>query len=153
MLSGYAVIRYINPLPATQTFADHLGNVNVIDPRNDIQFHRAMLHFRGWLCSPKIREAGYQFHKKFNAYAGVSTIGGSRTVMGSHPFWLANDRVMADAIHEYLQGFNDYPANTRHVRFNTHVIEVNRSPVNSLFGFDVGGQKGTTLSSASSFHL
>jgi len=113
-LSGYAVIRYINQLPATQTFVDHLGNLNVIDPRNDIQFHRAMLHFRGWLFSPKVRYqitvwsvlstnqttlygfAGYQFHKKFNAYAGVNTIGGSRTVMGSHPFWLANDRVMAD---------------------------------------------------------
>jgi hypothetical protein len=113
-LSGYAVIRYINQLPATQTFVDHLGNTNVIDPRNDIQFHRAMLHFRGWLFDPKIRYqvtvwsvlstnqttlygfAGYQFHKKFNAYAGINTIGGSRSVMGSHPFWLANDRVLAD---------------------------------------------------------
>jgi hypothetical protein len=113
-LSGYAVIRYINQLPATQTFVDHLGNVNVIDPRNDIQFHRAMLHFRGWLFSPKIRYqitvwsvlstnqttlygfAGYQFHKKFNAYAGINTIGRSRSVMGSHPSWLANDRVLAD---------------------------------------------------------
>ena len=113
-LSGYAVIRYINQLPATQTFVDHLGNTNVIDPRNDIQFHRAMLHFRGWLFDPKIRYqvtvwsvlstnqttlygfAGYQFHPKFNAYAGINTIGGSRSVMGSHPFWLAHDRVLAD---------------------------------------------------------
>jgi len=113
-LGGYAVIRYINQLPAKQTFVDHLGNVNEIDPRNDIQFHRAMLHFRGWLFDPKIRYqvtvwsvlstnqttlygfAGYQFHKKFNAYAGINTIGGSRSVMGSHPFWLANDRVLAD---------------------------------------------------------
>jgi hypothetical protein len=113
-LSGYAVVRYINQLPATQTFVDHLGNTHVIDPRNDIQFHRAMLHFRGWLFDPKIRYqvtvwsvlstnqttlygfAGYQFAKKFNAYAGINTIGGSRSVMGSHPFWLANDRVLAD---------------------------------------------------------
>ncbi len=113
-VGGYAVIRYINQLPATQTFADHLGHVNEIDPRNDIQFHRAMLHFRGWLFNPKIRYqitvwsvmstnqttlygwGGYQFNKKFNAYAGINTIGGSRSVMGSHPFWLANDRVLAD---------------------------------------------------------
>ncbi len=113
-VSAYAVIRYINQLPPTQTFPDHLGNVRAIDPRNDIQFHRAMVHFKGWLFDPKIRYqvtvwsvlstnqttlygfAGYQFHKKFNAYAGINTIGGSRTVMGSHPFWLANDRVMAD---------------------------------------------------------
>jgi hypothetical protein len=39
---------------------------------------------------------GYQFHKRFNAYAGINTLGGTRSVMGSHPFWLANDRVMAD---------------------------------------------------------
>jgi len=39
---------------------------------------------------------GYRFHKKFNVYGGINTLGGSRSVMGSHPFWLANDRVMAD---------------------------------------------------------
>ena len=39
---------------------------------------------------------GYQFHKAFNVYGGINTLGGSRSVMGSHPFWLANDRVMAD---------------------------------------------------------
>jgi hypothetical protein len=33
----------------------------------------------------------------------------------------------------------------------TSVIEVDRSPVSSLFGFYVGGQKGTTVSSAFSF--
>lgn len=43
-LSGYTVIRYINELPATQTFVDHLGNLNVIDPRNDIQFHLINRH-------------------------------------------------------------------------------------------------------------
>jgi hypothetical protein len=74
-VSGSAVIRYINQLRATQTCVDHLGNVNVIDPRTDIY---------GF--------AGYRFHEKFKAYAGVNTIGGSRPVVGSHPFWLANDR-------------------------------------------------------------
>jgi hypothetical protein len=73
-----------------------------------------MIHFRGWLFSPKARYqitvwtvmstdqttlygfVGYQFHQKFNVYAGINTLGGTRSVMGSHPFWLANDRVMAD---------------------------------------------------------
>jgi hypothetical protein len=89
MTLGYALVRYINQLPATQTFVDHLGNVNVIDPRNDIQFH-----------------------EKFNAYAGVNTIGGEN-------------------------------------RFN----QTARSPVSSLFGIYVGGQKGTTLSSAFSIYF
>lgn len=113
-LGAYAVIRYINQLPPDQTFTDHLGNIRPIDSRNDIQFHRAMLHLKGWLMSPKLRYqitvwsvlstnqttlygfAGYRFHKAFNAYAGINTVGGSRSLMGSHPFWLANDRVLAD---------------------------------------------------------
>lgn len=113
-VGAYALVRYINQLPAEQQFTDHLGNVHDIDTRNDIQFHRAMLHFRGWLLSPKARYqitvwtvmstdqttlygfVGYQFHKRFNVYGGINTLGGTRSVMGSHPFWLANDRVMAD---------------------------------------------------------
>jgi hypothetical protein len=113
-VGAYALIRYINQLPAEQEFTDHLGNLRDIDTRNDIQFHRAMIHLRGWLLSPKARYQitvwtvmstdqttlygflGYQFHKRFNAYGGINTLGGTRSVMGSHPFWLANDRVMAD---------------------------------------------------------
>lgn len=113
-LGAYALVRYINQLPAEQQFTDHLGRVHDIDTRNDLQFHRAMVHLRGWLFSPKARYqitiwtvmstdqttlygfVGYQFHKRFNVYAGINTLGGSRSVMGSHPFWLANDRVMAD---------------------------------------------------------
>ena len=118
-IGGYALVRYINQLPAEQEFTDHLGNVHAIDTRKDIQFHRAMVHFRGWLFSPKFRYQitawtvqstdqttlygfmGYQFHKTFNLYAGTNGIGGSRSLYGSHPFWLANDRVMAD---EFFRG-------------------------------------------------
>jgi hypothetical protein len=122
-IGGYALVRYINQTPANQTFTDHLGNVNTIDPRNDFQFHRAMINFRGYLGSPKLRYQitawavmstnqttlygfiGYQFHKKFNAYGGTSSIGGTRSLTGSHPFWLGNDRVMAD---EYFKsGFTN----------------------------------------------
>jgi hypothetical protein len=102
-IGAYAPIRYINQLPAEQQFTDHLGNVHDIDTRNDIQFHRAMIHFRGWLFLPKARYQitvwtvmstdqttlygflGYQFHKRFNVYGGINTLGGSRSVMGSHP--------------------------------------------------------------------
>src|SRR5687768_2649279 len=54
-VGAYALVRYINQLPGEQQFTDHLGNVHDIDTRNDIQFHRAMIHFRGWLLSPKAR--------------------------------------------------------------------------------------------------
>ncbi len=118
-IGGYALVRYINQMPATQEFTDHLGGVRPIDTRRDIQFHRAMVHFRGWLGSPKFRYQitiwtvqstdqttlygffGYQFNKYFNLYGGTNGIGGSRSLYGSHPFWLANDRVMAD---EFFRG-------------------------------------------------
>ncbi|MBX5461271.1 MAG: DUF3011 domain-containing protein [Steroidobacteraceae bacterium] len=118
-LSAYALVRYIDQRPAEQSFVDHLGAVREIDTRRDVQFHRAMVHLKGWFYSPKMRYQittwtvmstdqttlygylGYQFHKKFNLYGGINTLGGSRSVMGSHPFWLANDRVMAD---EFFRG-------------------------------------------------
>ena len=35
-ISGYALVRYINQMPAEQTFIDHLGNEREVDGRNDI---------------------------------------------------------------------------------------------------------------------
>lgn len=118
-LSAYALVRYIDQRPEEQSFVDHLGQLREVDPRRDVQFHRAMVHLKGWFYSPKLRYQittwtvmstdqttlygylGYQFNEKFNLYGGINTLGGSRSVMGSHPFWLANDRVMAD---EYFRG-------------------------------------------------
>jgi hypothetical protein len=34
------------------------------------------------------------------------------------------------------------------VRLNAQVIDVNRSPVSSAFGYYVGGQKGTTFATS-----
>ena len=39
---------------------------------------------------------GYQFSRKFNLYVGVAGNPGSRSLLGSHPYWLGHDRVMAD---------------------------------------------------------
>jgi len=39
---------------------------------------------------------GYQFHRKFSLYGGINGLPGTRSVQGSHPFWLGHDRVMAD---------------------------------------------------------
>ncbi len=49
---------------------------------------------------------------------------------------------------EYLVGGNWYPFNTRNHRLNLQVIDVNRSPVSSTFGYYTGGQDGTTVSAA-----
>jgi len=73
-----------------------------------------MFHLKGWLGLPKLRYQmtlwtvnttdqnalfaviGYQFHRTFSLYAGLNGLPGSRTLMGSHPYWLSHDRVMAD---------------------------------------------------------
>jgi len=112
-IGGYALVRLLNQL-AADSFADHLGREHPIHGRRDIQFHRAMVHFKGWLGSPKLRYQltvwsllstdqkvtygfiGYQANRRFNVYGGINTLGGSRTMFGSHPFWLGHDRVMAD---------------------------------------------------------
>lgn len=113
-ISGYALVRYLNQLPATQSFVDHLGNSRPIDTRNDIYSHRVMLFFKGWLGLPKLRyqiilwtvnttdqkaifgSIGYQFTRAFSVYAGLNALPGTRTLTGSHPYWLGHDRVMAD---------------------------------------------------------
>ena len=47
-----------------------------------------------------------------------------------------------------LVGMNFYPIHSRYVRLNMQLIDVNRLPVSSAFGYYVGGQKGTTFATA-----
>jgi hypothetical protein len=113
-LSAYAMARYMNQNDDDQVFTDHLGNVRPVDPRNDLFSHRVMVFLKGWVGDPKLvytvflwtvnttdqnaifGNIGYQFSKKFSLYAGVAGNPGSRSLLGSHPYWLAHDRVMAD---------------------------------------------------------
>ena len=119
-ISGYALMRYLNQTRGEQTFTDHLGNTRSVDGRNDIWPHRTMVFFKGWLGDPKLiyvltfwtvldtnqnaifGNLGYQFSRKFSVYAGLNGNPGSRSLQGSHPFWLGNDRVMAD---EFFRAF------------------------------------------------
>ena len=113
-ISAYALLRYVNQLPADQTFIDHLGNERDVDTRQDIFPHRIMVFLKGWVGTPKLvytiffwtvnttdqdalfASMGYQFSRKFSLYAGINGLPGTRSVQGSHPYWLGHDRVMAD---------------------------------------------------------
>ena len=113
-ISGYGMVRYMSQHDDDQKFTDHLGNVRAVDPRDDIFSHRIMVFLKGWLGSEKLiynitlwtvnttdqdamfANIGYQFSRKFSLYAGLTGNPGSRSLNGSHPFWLAHDRVMAD---------------------------------------------------------
>ncbi len=113
-ISGYGLVRFIDQTPGSQTFIDHLGDDRATDGRNDIWPHRIIIYFKGWLADPKLIytvflwtvnatdqraifiNLGYQFSRKFSVYAGISGNPGTRSLQGSHPYWLGHDRVMAD---------------------------------------------------------
>ena len=113
-ISGYILIRYLNQLPPEQTFTDHLGGVHVIDPRADIQLHREMIWFKGWVYSPKLTYTlqvwglnslnmtatpgmiNYEFSKKLTIGGGIEGLPGIRSLNGQHPYLLGTDRQMAE---------------------------------------------------------
>jgi hypothetical protein len=117
---AYGLFRYINQLPAKQSYVDHLGNSKNIDTRNDFQLQRVMMFFRGFFLDPKlnynltlwtvnatnqiavIRNLSYKFAKQFNLYAGWGALPGTRSNHYSHQFWLAHDRILAD---EYFRPY------------------------------------------------
>jgi hypothetical protein len=122
-ISAYALVRYMNQLPADQTFTDHLGNEHDVDTRQDVFPHRVMIFFKGWVADPKLvyniflwtvnttdqknifASFGYQFSRKFSLYAGLNGLPGTRSLQGSHPYWLGHDRVMAD---EFFRPYFSY---------------------------------------------
>ncbi len=113
-ISAYGLVRFVDQTPGSQTFTDHLGNERTTDGRNDIWPHRIIVYLKGWLAEPKLVytvflwtvnatdqraifvNLGYQFSRKFSVYAGISGNPGTRSLQGSHPYWLGHDRVMAD---------------------------------------------------------
>jgi DUF3011 family protein len=113
-ISAYALIRYVDQNPGTQTYTDHLGVEHTTDGRNDIFPHRIIVFLKGWVGTPKLiynvffwtvnttdQDAifaviGYQFARKFSVYSGINGSPGTRSLQGSHPYWLGHDRVMAD---------------------------------------------------------
>ncbi len=118
-MSAYALVRYMNQM-GDDEFVDHLGREQPVDLRNDIYSHRVIVYLKGWMASEKLRyeigfwtvnatdqdalfgNLGYRFSKRFNLYAGIAGNPGSRSMLGSHPYWLGNDRVMAD---EYFRPY------------------------------------------------
>ena len=112
-ISAYALLRYMNQM-GDKSFIDHLGREQPVDLRHDIYSHRILVYLKGWLMDPKFlyniafwtvnttdQDAlfgnfGYQFCEQFNLYGGINGTPGTRSMQGSHPYWLGHDRVMAD---------------------------------------------------------
>ena len=112
-ISGYGLLRYLNQM-GDETYVDHLGNEHPVDRRNDIFSHRIIVFLKGWVGSRKLiyniilwtvnttdqdaifATLGYQFTRRFSVYGGINGTPGTRSLQGSHPYWLGHDRVMAD---------------------------------------------------------
>ena len=113
-ISLYAIARYLNQLPAEQTFQDHLGRDRTITGRNDIYWHRTMIWFSGWLGIPKLKynaavwtifttqqtlvygQIRYELNKNFKFNIGVGPNLCIRSLQGPFPFYSSTDRTMGE---------------------------------------------------------
>jgi hypothetical protein len=107
-------IRYLNTLDTFGSFTDHLGVTHAVNQRNDITVNRAMFIFSGYIFDKRALYSytvwtsagsasivtagniGWRFNKALALTGGYTGVPGSRSLVGSFPFWTAMDRSMAD---------------------------------------------------------
>src|SRR5215213_2396485 len=107
-------IRYLNTVNSDATFTDHLGVVREVHRRNDITVNRSMFILGGYMFSKKLQYSltvwtsagaasivvagniGYRFNKALTITGGYTGVPGSRSLVGTFPFFQPTDRSMAD---------------------------------------------------------
>jgi hypothetical protein len=117
--SVYTYVRYLNQMGLDPTYTDAFGNTVPVQQRQDIQFQKVILYFRGWLLSPRFRyltyvwstntsqgqsaqvvvagNLSYQLNDHFTVGAGINGLPGVRSTEGNFPYWLPVDnRLIAD---------------------------------------------------------
>jgi hypothetical protein len=82
-----------------------------------------------------VQAAGFPIPEKLELYAVTSQIYG-------------DPDAGFDDSSEYVCGLNYYPFGSRNYRWNLQLMNVNHSPVSSSFGYYVGGQDGTSITTA-----
>jgi len=118
-ISMYGLFRYVNQMPAGQTFVDHLGRERTINTRNDLNWHRTMIWLTGFFYTPKFRynittwslpttqqslifgNLQYTASPAFTLGVGIAPTLTARSLQGSWPFWAGSDRLMAE---EFFRG-------------------------------------------------
>ena len=112
-------VRYLNQKGLDDSYTDAFGRTYNVKQRQDLQFQKAILYFKGWLFDPKFRYvtyvwtanasqglpaqvvvAGnlqYQLNKHFDLGIGIGGYPSNRTLLGSFPIWNRQDtRNIAD---------------------------------------------------------
>jgi hypothetical protein len=116
-ISAYGLFRYISQTPAGQkTYLDHLGRVQDVGPRNDLNWHRTMIWLTGFFYDPRFRYnitswslgetqqtlifGNLQFTASdwFTVGVGILPNLTARSLQGSFPFWAASDRQMSEEL-------------------------------------------------------
>ena len=118
-ISCYGVFRYLNQMPAEQTYTDHLGRVRTVKTRNDLNWHRTMVWITGFFGDPKFRynitlwslpttqqtllfgNFRYLMTEGMTFGVGIGPNLTNRSLQGSWPYWAASDRQMGE---EFLRG-------------------------------------------------
>lgn len=113
-ISAYGLARYVNQVDNDPKYLDHLGRERIVDPRQDITWHRTMIWFTGFFLTPKFNYCltvwslastnqtllfgymRYSFQKEINVGVGIVPNLGSRSMQGAWPFFLSSDRVLAE---------------------------------------------------------
>jgi hypothetical protein len=107
-------LRYLNTLDSDRTFTDHLGVTRDVHARNDITVNRAMFILGGYIFDKRAQYSftvwtsagaasivvagniGWRFSKAFTLTGGYTGVPGSRSLVGTFPFFTSTDRSMAD---------------------------------------------------------
>jgi len=116
--------RYLNQLGLDRFYTDSFGRTKELDLRQDFQWNKVNLSFKGWLFDPDFEyrvwiwtqnpamgqgaqvvvggHMGYHFADWFSIYGGVAPLPSNRTTNWTYPFWLKMDnRTVAD---EFFRG-------------------------------------------------
>jgi hypothetical protein len=122
--SAFTYVRYLNQRALDPTYTNSFGTTLNLDRRDDLQFQKVVLYFKGWLVRPQFRYltyvwtsntsqgqgaqvvvAGnltYAFNKHIEAGAGINALPTTRSTRGTFPNWVKQDnRTITD---EYFRG-------------------------------------------------
>jgi hypothetical protein len=125
-----AYARYLNQTQLDPTYTDSFGRTTMLHLRQDIQWNKVNLGFRGWLLDPDLTyrawiwtqqpamgegaqvvvggQLGWHFNDYLNVYGGIAPLPSTRSTNWTYPFWLKMDnRTVADEFFRasYSQGF------------------------------------------------
>lgn len=122
--------RYLNQLGLDRTYTDAFGRTFILDLRQDVQFAKANLSFKGWLIDPDFTyrvwiwtqgaqqgqgaqlvlggHTSYRFSDMLQLSVGIGPLPSNRTTNWTYPAWLKMDnRTIADEFFRasYTTGF------------------------------------------------